>query len=90
MRCSLRSPEIGRGVCPGKVPIVTARNYRKRLHYRQLSHVTMTDDDVLKFDRIRALRQATERLTRRQMTDDEWYDICRQLRLLVAEPREPR
>jgi len=42
----------------------------------------MTEDDALRAKQIEALRQALDKLRTRPMTDEEWSEMLRQLKML--------
>jgi hypothetical protein len=53
---------------------MTAKRPASRPRQRR---ITMTDDDLLRDDRLRALRLAIDNISTRRWTDDEWIGWLR-------------
>ena len=55
--------------------------FRKPRDVRELSHATMSDDDLTRAIRLNALRKAIEGIMTRPLTNDEWRTLMRKLYL---------
>lgn len=70
--------EIGWGDAQnGGTPVTTKRPYGTRTRNRKLHTVMMTNDDLIRHDRLRQLRLAIDALTARRWTDSEWIGWLR-------------
>ncbi len=57
--------------------MTTRRPYATRTRNRRLRVMTMTNDDLIRDERLRALRLAIDAITARRWTDSEWIGWLR-------------
>jgi len=62
--------------------------FTKPRDVRSLSHVTMSDNELTQFIRLKQLRAATDRIRTQALSDDEWHALLHELGMIVS--REPR